>query len=50
MDYLSQFIDPQYAILVAILYCVGSVIKRTEKVNCRWIPIDRKSTRLNSSH
>lgn len=39
MDYLSQFIDPQYAILVAILYCVGSVIKRTEKVNCRWIPM-----------
>lgn len=38
MDYISQFIDPQYAILVAIPYCVGSVIKRTGKVNCHWIP------------
>ena len=38
MDYISQFIDPQYALLVAILYCVGSVLKRTEKVNCHWIP------------
>lgn len=38
MDYISQYIDPQYAILVAILYCAGSAIKRTGKVSCHWIP------------
>lgn len=39
MEYISQFIDTQYAILVAILYCAGSAIKMTGKVNCRWIPL-----------
>lgn len=38
MEIISQYIEPQYAILVAVLYCVGGVIKRTDAVNCRWIP------------
>lgn len=38
MEIISQYIDPQYAMLIAVLYCVGEAIKRTNAVNYRWIP------------
>lgn len=38
MEIITPYIDPQYAILVAVLYCVGEAIKRTDAINCRWIP------------
>lgn len=39
MDIISQYIEPQYAILIVVLYCVGEAIKRTNAINYRWIPI-----------
>lgn len=39
MDMVSQFIEPEFAILVAILYCIGGIVKRTQVVPCRFIPL-----------
>lgn len=39
LDFALQYIDPQFAILVVILYCAGNAIKRTHAVDCRWIPL-----------
>lgn len=39
MDIALQYIDPQFAILVVILYCAGNAIKRAHVIDCRWIPL-----------
>lgn len=39
MDFILQYIDSQFAVLVVILYCAGEAIKRTQAVECRWIPL-----------
>lgn len=39
MEEISRFIAPEFAILVAVLYCIGEIIKRTRVVPCRFIPL-----------
>ena len=39
MEAISQFIAPEFAILAAVLYCIGEIIKRTQVIPCRFIPL-----------
>lgn len=38
MQEVSQFIKPDYAILVAVLYCLGCGLKALKKFPNQWIP------------
>jgi steroid 5-alpha reductase family enzyme len=38
MDFM-EFITPQAGIMIAVLWVIAEVIKRTEKVDNRWIPL-----------
>lgn len=38
METVFQYIRSEYAILVAILYCIGGVLKNTDAIANKWIP------------
>lgn len=38
MDYL-KYIQPELLVLIPTLYAIGSIIKNTEKVNDKYIPV-----------
>ena len=49
MDF-TEYIKPELLILIPVLYVIGMAVKKTALIADKLIPLDRKSTRLNSSH